>query len=331
MAAVWRGHDEQLGRDVAVKVISDSLSTEASYVRRFEREATLAAGVTHPNLVQIYDIGTEDDRPFLVMEYVAGGTLADRLCDTQQQPPIDVERLADELLGALARIHEIGIVHRDIKPANILIGTDGRARLTDFGIAHSADMSSLTRTGTVIGTARYLAPEISEQQPASAQSDLYSLGRVLRETIGDRRPSSALERLIDALCQADPQRRPSSAAEAARLLEVQPTKILPAAPTMPMEPSRRRVRVTRPRRDIRQLSLATTHRSDGQLTVEIDRRLAALVALIVVVLTVWATGTAAGEHTVPATRLTSTLVHLPTPPHPSTPRSHATKRRHPSR
>jgi serine/threonine protein kinase len=328
MAAVWRGHDQQLGREVAVKVISDSLSTEPSYVKRFQREARLAAGVSHPNLVQIHDVGTEDDRPFLVMEYVSGGTLADRLRDDQDRPSIDVERLAGELLGALARIHELGIVHRDIKPANILIGGDGRARLTDFGIAHSADMSSLTRTGTIIGTARYIAPEISRQQPASPQSDLYSLGRVLRETIGDDNPPVRLEHLIDALCQPDPQRRPSSAQEASLLLEAEPTKLMPTMPTVPAEPSRRRARIARPRRDIRRLSLATTHRTDGRLTIEIDRRVAILVAVLTAAATVWAIGTAAGERTAPAARLTSTRVHAVTPPHPAGPRSPVQKRSH---
>ena len=326
MAAVWRGHDQQLGREVAVKVISDSLSTEPSYVKRFQREARLAAGVSHPNLVQIYDVGTEDDRPFLVMEYVSGGTLADRLLDNQDQPAIDVEHLAGELLGALARIHELGIVHRDIKPPNILIGTDGRARLTDFGIAHSADMSSLTRTGTIIGTARYIAPEISRQQPASPQSDLYSLGRVLSETIGARKPSDRLAQLIDALCQPDPRRRPSSAEEASLLLEAEPTKLMPTMPTVLVERSRRGPRIATPRRDIRRLSLATIQRTDGRLTIEIDRRVAILLALITAALTAWAIGTAAGERTAPATRLTPTHVRAAAPPQPAAPRSPIQKR-----
>ena len=134
MATVWLGRDEELEREVAVKVLSEVLSEDPSYLLRFRREARLAGGLTHPSLVRIFDFSGRTERPYLVMEYVDGGTLADRISDGRPNE-VDPPKLARQLLGALSSIHAAGVLHRDVKPANVLIDRDGRARLTDFGIA----------------------------------------------------------------------------------------------------------------------------------------------------------------------------------------------------
>jgi len=157
MAVVWLAEDQRLARPVAIKVISDALATDPNYLKRFAREARLAAGLTHPNLVGIYDYETEGT-PFLVMEFVDGGTLADRLT-TGTRPTGDAARtIARDLLSALDAIHGAGVLHRDIKPANVLIGSDDRVHLTDFGIAQAEEATRLTQTGQIVGTLRYLAP-----------------------------------------------------------------------------------------------------------------------------------------------------------------------------
>src|SRR5689334_18542300 len=180
MATVWMAQDTRLRREVAVKVISDALAAQAPYVERFRREARIAAGLSHPNLVDVYDFGSDGERPFLVMEYIDGGALGSGSAGATS-PRVDTDALARELLDALGHIHAAGIVHRDIKPANVLVGPDGRARLTDFGIAQAEDSTALTDTGQVIGTLRYLAPEVARGRPATRRSDLYSLGVLLSE------------------------------------------------------------------------------------------------------------------------------------------------------
>jgi eukaryotic-like serine/threonine-protein kinase len=134
MATVWLAHDDELGRDVAVKVLSDVLAEDPAYVARFQREARVAARVSHPNLVEMFDYSGEAERPYIVMEHVGGGTLADRI-RSGDADAIDPEQLAGQLLGALAAIHEAGVVHRDVKPSNVLLDVNGEAHLTDFGIA----------------------------------------------------------------------------------------------------------------------------------------------------------------------------------------------------
>jgi serine/threonine protein kinase len=218
MATVWRATDGQLEREVAIKIIADALAADPRFVARFRREARIAASLNHPNLVKLFDYSVEDERPFLVMEYVPGGTLA----EARGQTTLDVDALARELLDAVAHIHAAGIVHRDIKPSNVLLGRDGSPRLTDFGIARGDETSSLTQTGQVLGTLRYIAPEIAAGEPATVRSDLYALGVLLDEMQGTRTP--ALNRLLPRLTAGDPATRPASAGAA--LGELDPTRVL---------------------------------------------------------------------------------------------------------
>jgi len=150
MATVWLARDTQLDRDVAVKVLSDVLADNPSYTARFRREARVAARLSDPNLVRIFDYSGETERPYIVMEHIPGGTLADQIA-ADKAGEVDPDRLARELLGALAAIHAAGVVHRDVKPSNVLLDGAGRAHLTDFGIAQPEDATQLTGTGEVIG------------------------------------------------------------------------------------------------------------------------------------------------------------------------------------
>jgi hypothetical protein len=219
MAIVWRATDLQLERDVAIKIISDVLASDPPFVARFEREARLAAALNHPNLVKVFDFSIEEERPFLVMEFIGGGTLADA-----RGRALDVDALARDLLDAVAHIHAAGILHRDIKPANVLLDGGGSPRLTDFGIARGEETTGLTQTGQVLGTLRYIAPEVAAGEPATARSDLYGLGVLLGELSGTR--SEALERLLTRMTDRNPANRPASAGEA--LAELDPTRLLPA-------------------------------------------------------------------------------------------------------
>jgi eukaryotic-like serine/threonine-protein kinase len=219
MAVVWLATDLQLERNVAIKIISDVLADDPRFVARFEREARLAAALSHPNLVKVFDFSIDAGRPLLAMEYVPGGTLRDA-----RERQLDAIAVARGLLDALAHIHAAGILHRDVKPANVLVGADGSPRLTDFGIARSEDQTGLTLTGQVLGTIRYIAPEVAAGEPATARSDLYSLGVLLGEVAGDD-PPAPLAGLLPRLTARDPAGRPVSAGEA--LAELDPTRVLP--------------------------------------------------------------------------------------------------------
>ena len=226
MASVWLARDERLGRQVAVKVVADTLADDEHWLERFKREARAAAALSHPTIVRVFDYGVESGRPYLVMEHIPGVDLAARLADRDAAPP-DPAALARELLDALTHVHEAGILHRDIKPANILLDAQGNAHLTDFGIAQPEDATSLTQTGMVIGTLRYLAPEVADGGPATVLSDLYSAGVVVREIAGDAAPPE-LAALIGALTATDPDQRPGSASAARALLEgaTAPTRVM---------------------------------------------------------------------------------------------------------
>jgi negative regulator of sigma E activity len=238
MAAVWLGHDEVLDRPVAVKVLSDTISADPDFLARFRREATVAAGLSHPNLVDVYDYSESGERPYLVMEFVAGPDLGSLIA---REMPIDRERLARELLEAVGHIHAAGIVHRDIKPHNIMIEADGTTKLIDFGIALPADATALTQTGMILATKRYAAPEVLAGRPADERSDLYSCGVVL-EACGTG-GSAGLTSLVTALTEGDRTSRPRDAWQAVHFLEepVAPGHTTEAfTPTFarPVEPAR---------------------------------------------------------------------------------------------
>ena len=249
MASVWLAHDEVLGRPVAVKVMADTLAADPAWIRRFQRESRAAASLNHPNVVPVFDSGADHGRPFLVMRHVAGPTLAEALRGGR---PLDAGRLARELLGAIGHIHAAGLVHRDIKPSNVLLEGDGRALLTDFGVATREDTTRLTQTGNVLGTARYLGPEVLAGEPASVRSDLFACGRLLEDVLAVR-PLPGLGSLIEALTAGDPARRPTSAQAALELIDgtgTSTTRVLPRTPrarpraARPVEPGapRRRAR-----------------------------------------------------------------------------------------
>ena len=231
MASVWLACDQVLERDVAVKVLSDSIASDPAFVARFRREARVAAGLSHPHLIGVWDFADGGERPYLVMEYVPGDNLAQRM---SRGAEVDCERLARELLGALAHIHAAGIVHRDVKPQNVLLGPDGGAKLIDFGIALPDDATSLTNTGQLLGTARFIAPEVMSGAPATQRSDLYSCGIVLRDCLGDR-PSRELRGLVARLASEEPRDRPATAEAALAALGA--TVASPGPPTERYEPT----------------------------------------------------------------------------------------------
>jgi hypothetical protein len=184
VAIVWRAFDEHLARPVAVKLLHPHHAGDPTVVERFQREARAAAGLSHPNVVRIYDVGREDGLVWLVMELVEGPSLRDVLATREPLDPAVVTAVGEQVARALAAAHERGLVHRDIKPANILVASDGTVKVTDFGIAKALGTDeTLTSTGTVMGTAAYVAPEQLETSDVDARADVYALGVVLYEAL----------------------------------------------------------------------------------------------------------------------------------------------------
>jgi serine/threonine-protein kinase len=189
MAEVYRATDESLGRSVAVKVLSERYASDDELHARFLREARTAASLSgEPNVIVIHDVGeTRRKLPFIVMELVPGGTVADRLRQGRVTPEQALEWL-EQAAAALDRAHERGIVHRDVKPANLLVAEDGAIRVSDFGIARAAGNDTLTIAGTVLGSAGYMAPEQARGEATTAASDRYALACVAYELLCGRRP-----------------------------------------------------------------------------------------------------------------------------------------------
>ena len=237
MSTVYRAHDTMLERNVALKILHQRFGDDDEYVERFRREARAVAQLAHPNIVTVIDRGEDAGRQYIVFEYVDGDDLK-QMIDKAGPLPIDqVVELGREIAAALAFAHERGIVHRDVKPQNVLL-SEGRAKVTDFGIARSLDVEhGVTQTGTVLGTSNYIAPEQASGQPIDDRSDVYSFGVVLFElltgtvpfegesfvavalqhinepapSVLERRPDTPprLARLVDAMLEKDHDARPS--------------------------------------------------------------------------------------------------------------------------
>ena len=202
---VWRATDLVLSRPVAVKRLRDGYAGQPEAMERFRAEARHAGALSHPGIAQVYDYGEAEppSPPFLVMEFVDGPSLAGLLASGPLDPADAMDVLAQVAAG-LAAAHAAGLVHRDIKPANLLVAGDGQVKITDFGIAHAAGSAQLTRTGTMVGTPSYLAPERAAGASATAASDLYSLGVVGYECLAGQPPFQGTPMEVVAACQRAP-------------------------------------------------------------------------------------------------------------------------------
>ena len=182
MATVDLAHDVELDRPVALKRLAENLARDEDLRRRFVREARLAARLSHPNVVRVFDVGEDEGPPFIAMEYVEGETLASSSRGAARCRPVKRRRSAADVRRARRRPRR-GLVHRDVKPQNLLLGTDGVLKLGDFGIAAGHEGTRLTLDGTVLGTAGYLAPEQARGEQVTAAADIYAVGAVLYELL----------------------------------------------------------------------------------------------------------------------------------------------------
>jgi len=271
MALVYLGHDTELGRPVAIKLLADNLATDDSFRARFMREARMAAGLSHINIVHVYDVGQDaDQRPYIVMEYVDGESLDETVARERRIPPPRVHEIALDCCRGLQHAHAAGLVHRDIKPHNLLADRAGLVKIADFGVARSLGETQLTMVGSVLGSARYLSPEQAAGRPVTPAADIYSLGATLYELLTGRTPHQgdsltelvkqrasppppisdlvtgvpeAFETAVMSCLDDDPERRPRSAAALALALDAADstaaTRIIatpPVDPTLVMGP-----------------------------------------------------------------------------------------------
>ena len=243
MGDVWAATDQVLERKVALKVTRPQAHEQQAVAMRFKAEAMHAAHLSHPNIVEVFDFGAFEGLTFLVMEFIEGPTLAQLLTDNGPMSADRVRTVLLQLAGALARAHENGIIHRDLKPANVLVSPDGYAKLMDFGIAMDVDDQTRIVPGQVLGTTYYISPEQALGLDVTPQSDLYSLGVLGHELLTGVKPfdrgtpiATALAHVADpppplpagvpadlaevimACLAKDPNERPESAVEVARLL-----------------------------------------------------------------------------------------------------------------
>jgi serine/threonine-protein kinase len=252
MAVVYRATDDVLERDVAIKLLADNLACDDEFRRRFVREGRIGGGLAHPHIIAVYDVGEDEGRPFIVMEDATGGSIHDRL---QREGPLSIREATDyarQCAEALAFAHAQGVIHRDVKPHNLLLSRTGSLKVADFGIARPLGDARMTQTGSVLGTARYLAPEQASGGPGSPASDVYSLGVCIWEMLTGRPPfehplpagvSSTTARMLDACLATDPAARPSAADVAAALGEPSQadavTRVVPPATIQGVSAGRR--------------------------------------------------------------------------------------------
>src|SRR5450432_1220826 len=228
MAEVYRSKDTRLGREVAIKVVSEALGTDEAFLERFEREAKLAGSPNHPNVVALHDVGVHDGKPYFVTELLQGETLRERLSEGSI-PLATALEWAAQMARGLAAAHERGIVHRDLKPENVFITRDGHVKLLDFGIAKLVEAvqaatphglmddtvspsGSHTRTGVVVGTPGYMSPEQVRGDSVDARTDFFSLGAVLYEMLCGRRafPAGPVVESGYAILHAEQEPLPST-------------------------------------------------------------------------------------------------------------------------
>src|SRR5215218_8568697 len=234
MSNVYRAHDRLLERTVALKLLHDRYSDDDEYVERFRREARAAARLSHPNIVTVIDRGEQEGRQYIVFEHVAGENLKEVVRNRGALPIKQAIELVLQVARALSFAHEHGLVHRDVKPQNVLLNGDGRAKVTDFGIARTLDVDGVTITGTVLGTSHYISPEQARGEQVDAQSDVYSLGAVLYELLtgevpfpGDNFVAVAMRHIREeppSVLEQRPEVSVRLAAAAERALEKDPEK-----------------------------------------------------------------------------------------------------------
>jgi serine/threonine protein kinase len=193
MATVQLAFDTRLERNVAVKLLAEHLADDSSFVSRFRREALAAARLVHPNVVQVFDFGLDEEthRNFIVMEYVDGHSCAELLRERGTLPPDEAVEILAQSCRGLDYAHRHRVVHRDVKPGNLMRSRDGMVKLADFGIAKAAEQSDITKVGSVLGTAAYLSPEQARGEPAGPASDMYALGVVAYQLLAGRLPYEA--------------------------------------------------------------------------------------------------------------------------------------------
>src|SRR4051794_38699646 len=244
MSTVQLAFDTRLERYVAVKLLAEHLAADDGFVARFRREALAAARLVHPNIVQVYDAGTDErsERQFIAMEYVEGQSCAELLREHGRLAPDEVVDICAQACHGLDYAHRNGVIHRDIKPGNLLVNPDHIVKIADFGIAKAADDSDITRVGSVIGTAAYLSPEQARGEPAGPGSDLYALGVVAYQLLTGRLPYQGAS-LTDLARQQDsgpptdlqqlvPGLSPALSAAIMRALTPDPAQRYAAAPQM---------------------------------------------------------------------------------------------------
>ena len=227
MAVVDLARDRELGREVALKRLAENLARDEDLRARFLREGRLAARLSHPNIVRVYDVGEADRRPYIAMEHVDGGTLAGLIERLGRVASGEAAELGAQAARALAAAHAAGLVHRDVKPHNLLLRRDGLLKLSDFGIAVGLEGTRFTAAGTVLGTEAYLAPEQARGEEVTTATDVYALGLVLVELLTGSPDRSAridgpLRATIERCLARDPAARPSAAALARELAGERP-------------------------------------------------------------------------------------------------------------
>ena len=206
MANVYLANDQILDRKVAIKVLRGDLSSDEKFIRRFQREALSVSNLSHPNIVEVYDVGEEDGAHYIVMEFIEGKTLKQLLKKRETLTITEVVDIMTQLTDGIAHAHESYIIHRDIKPQNIMIEDDGRIKITDFGIAMALNATQLTQTNSVMGSVHYLPPEQASGKGATIKSDIYSLGILMYELLtgnvpfkGDNAVEIALKHMKDKI------------------------------------------------------------------------------------------------------------------------------------